>query len=217
VKTGPTVALLDGPLAENHPALLSRIYLVPPGTQDDPGARHASSIAAAILAHAPSARIVNLVIFGAKLTTSAELVAKAMSLADMQDIVHCSFGLPRPDPALEAEVARLVAVDRPIIAASPARGNPVWPAQFPGVITVQGDARCGPAEWSHLALPHARFGACPRTVDQPEIAGSSIAAAHLTGHLVARFASGAARGELIERLAREARFFGPERRNASTG
>jgi len=214
VTAGPIVALVDGPLPDGHPALVSRIDLAAP--ESLPGsasAQHAAAIVTTILAHAPSARIINFVIFGRKLTTSAEIVAGALTRADGADIIHCSFGLPRPDPALEAGVARLVAGGRLIVAASPARGDPVWPAGFPGVTSVQGDARCGPADWSMLSLPHADFGACPRSATQPAIAGSSMAAAHLTGHFAARLARGIARGDLIETMACEARFSGRERRS----
>lgn len=172
------VALIDGALAPGHPALEGRIVLgAEPGP---PATAHAEAVAAAILAHAPEVRIRSIAVFGATLATDAATLARALGAAEGADIVHCSLGLARNDPAVAAALARLSGT---VVAASPARGAPVWPASLPGVVAVQGDARCGPDAWSLIDPSRPLYGACPRSAAHPAVAGASIAAAHLTGHL----------------------------------
>lgn len=210
--SGPLVALVDGPLAPD-PA-------VPAPRPDDaparlsPAARHAAAMAAAIAAHAPGARLVGVAVFEDRLVTSAEAVARALGAAAASEamIVHCSFGLARPDAAIAQAVAALLAAGRLVVAAAPARGGPVWPAAAPGVIGVQGDARCGPEDWSWLDLPGAAFGACPGLAADPDVRGASVAAARLTGMLAARLGAGAAPGAALASLRAQARFHGRERR-----
>lgn len=181
------VALIDGPLPPAHPALAGREDVIEGANADSPAGRHAAAMAAAILATAPATRIIGLAVFVGQLTTSAAALAAALERAAASEarIVHCSLGLPRPDEAVARAVAQLVAAGRIIVASAPARGGPVWPAALPEVFSVQGDARCGPGQWSLLDLPTARYGASPRHDAKPEIAGASMAAAHLTGIIAA--------------------------------
>jgi hypothetical protein len=102
-----------------------------------------------------------------------------------------------------------------LVAASPARGPAVFPAAYPGVLRVCGDARCGPGDVSGLGGEPADFGACPRAVGVA-VAGASAAAAHVSGIVAAWLASrgvAAATGEETRaHLAEVARFRGRERR-----
>lgn len=184
------VALIDGPLASDHPALHARIDI--PGVApvvDSPAGRHAAAMAAAITAGAPDARIVSIAVFAGSLAARADALGEALAAAADTEatLVHCSLGLSRYDPALAEQVSALLRTGRTLVAASAARGGPVWPAALPEVIAVQGDARCNAAQWSRLALPHADYGACPRLDAHAPVAGASVAAAHLTG-ILARLA-----------------------------
>jgi hypothetical protein len=212
VTAGPLVALVDGPLAPDHPALAG-VERFDAGGGDGPAAAHAAAMAAAILAHAPGARLLDLVVFGGALSTAAATVARALAAAAASGapLVHCSFGMARPDPALEAAIAALVGAGRLVTAAAPARGAPVWPAACPGVIAVQGDARCGPADWSRLDLPTAAFGACP-AIEGHAPRGASVAAARIAGMVASRLATGLSASGAVAALRAEARFVGRERR-----
>ena len=130
------------------------------------------------------------------------------------EIVHCSFGLQRKDVGLADAVAGLVAQGRLVVAAAPARGGPVFPAAYPGVISVQGDARCEAGVWSWLNLPTAEFGACPSLVKGSEVAGASVAAAYFTGHVANLQARGV--DDLHTALRSRAAFVGRERRGRLT-
>ncbi|MEE2864020.1 MAG: hypothetical protein VYE69_02280, partial [Pseudomonadota bacterium] len=79
-----------------------------------------------------------------------------------------------------------------------------------GVLSVQGDARCGKAELSKLDLPQATFGACPMAAGREDIRGASAAAAHLAG-LLARSVQGS-EGRGLVGLETFVRYRGRERR-----
>jgi fatty-acyl-CoA synthase len=208
------LALIDGPLAPEHPALEARETLRPGG--DRHAARHAAVLAEAVLAVAPGTRFVNLVVFGAGLATDAATLARALDRAAAlrPDLALCALGMARPDAAVAAACAGLVATGCVVVAAAPARGAPVFPAALPGVLSVQGDARCGPAEWSWLGLPKAEFGACPAVAGRPDVAGASAAAAAFAGLVAARLASGAQARDIAAAMRARAAFRGRERRAA---
>lgn len=208
------IALIDGPLPADHPAL-DRQVLLRPGNAAGPEGAHAGAMADALLAHCPGARLTNLVVFGPGLTTSAGCVGAALEAARGSALVLCAFGMARRDAALAAAVNRLAATGAAIVAAAPARGGLAYPAAFDGVIAVQGDARCGPGDWSRLDLPHADFGACPALAGRAGIGGASVAAAHFAGLVAGRLSGGTDHRDLVEILGRAARYQGRECRTAA--
>ncbi|MFY2823820.1 subtilisin-like serine protease QhpE [Ruegeria sp. MALMAid1280] len=179
-----TIALIDGPLPTDFAALGRREICcdIESCEADSTALRHATQMAHAILRNTPGAQIDNYVVFPGTLSTSVSSICNALDLVAQSDamIVHCSFGLARDVPRLERSIRSITAAGKTIVASAPARGGPVYPAFYRDVIAVQGDARCGPQEWSRLNLPHADFGACPSGAD-PHIGGASIAAAHFSG------------------------------------
>lgn len=208
------VALIDGPLPADHPSLAGRHDLTAGATCESPAGRHAAAMARAILAGAPAARIVSIAILPGQLTASAAALARALELAggSAARVVHCSLGLARNDAAVAAAVARLAQAGLILVASAAARGGPVFPAALPEVIAVQGDARCRPGQWSRLALPTADYGACPQSDTPSDVAGSSVAAARLTGILARLAPSTPAEARRI--LDTGAAFHGRERREA---
>ncbi|MFY0312169.1 hypothetical protein ACFMBG_19995 [Leisingera sp. D0M16] len=196
----PLIALIDGPLAEGTPGVCSRMDMcqLHPRAAESPAALHASHMAAAIRANAPEARILGLSIFPGRLATSLAIVAEALcrAAASEAEIVHCSFGHGEASPLLAEAVAAVLAEGKLLVASAPARGAPVYPAGCEGVLSVQGDARCAPGQWSLLDLPGARFGACPGGPGAP-VRGASLAAAHFTG-LLARACSGGGVEEMLQ-------------------
>lgn len=208
--TAPLIALIDGPVPDAERRVFVGRDAPPDPAQDSPAARHAQAMQRAILAAGP-ARILNLVVFDAALSTDADRVARALRMAADAGaaVALCALGLPRPDPGIGAGVAALLAQGAVVVAASPARGGPVWPAAFAGVASVQGDARCGSEGWSRLGPPLARFGACPGTPGAGP-AGASVAAAHFAGIAARRLDREG--GDALAALDRDAPWQGRERR-----
>lgn len=209
------VALIDGPLPADHPAVECVVDVTEGALTQSPAGRHAEAVAGAILAAAPAVRLVSIAVFAGRLAARADGLEAALAAAAEcgAPIVHCSLGLARYDPALAASVASLVAQGRIVVAAAGARGGAVWPASFPGVIAVQGDARCAAGEWSRLTRPPADYGAAPRSTLYPRLGGASIAAAHLTGILARRAPSD--REAARRMLDAGALYHGAERRGAA--
>lgn len=210
------IALIDGPLDPADPKVLHAERL---RDGDGPHARaHAAAMRAAALAGCPGARLLSLGVFGAGLSTDAATVAAALDRAAAlgAEVALCAFGMGRRDEAIAAACARLLAAGTAVVAAAPARGGPCWPAALPGVVSVQGDARCGPGDWSALGPPAPDWGACPVAPGHEGAAGSSTAAAHFAGLLAARMAVNR-RAAALDALRRSATFQGRERRSAPAG
>lgn len=119
----------------------------------------------------------------------------------------CSLGLPRADARLRAAVARLQQAGTRIVASSPRFGAPVYPAAWPGVMAVTGDAGLDPGpprlgrdgRW-YACVWAAREGQeeggeeCswqpwqmgpPPVGTPPPLGGASFAAAHALGYWLA--------------------------------
>lgn len=179
---------------------------------------HGSALAAVIAGHAPDARLANAQVFDHRAATTAASVAAALDWLRGHGVrlVNLSLGLADDRAVLRSAVAAAVAAGMLLVAASPARGGPVYPAAYPGVLRASGDARCAPGEWSWLGSAQADVGACPlldgATPRPGTPAGASVAAAHVTGLLAARFAGDAAAAAAW--LRDRARWLGPERRRA---
>ncbi|MEZ5932104.1 MAG: S8 family serine peptidase [Alphaproteobacteria bacterium] len=170
---------------------------------------HGTRLAMIILHHAPEAELVDAQVFGARMTASPEQVAAALDWLTVQsvDIVNLSFGLRQDRPVLRAAVERTLGAGVRVIAALPARGGPVYPGAYPGVVGVTGDARCVLGEISDLGGRPATFGASPATLEGKP-GGASFATAHITGMLAKAMAE---TPDALAQLAARAAYHGPER------
>jgi hypothetical protein len=169
----------------------------------------------------PRARLLLAQVFTASGPTSGAVVAAAIdwAVARGAGLIHMSLGLGGDRAVLAAAVARAVATGCLLVAATPARGGPVFPAAYPGVIRATGDARCAPGEISHLGAGF--FGGCPRfeptagdaasAVEPAARGGASIGAAWVT-RAVLDEAPGTGRSAAVAALAARAAHVGPERR-----
>ena len=180
---------------------------------------HGSAIAALIRAACPSARLLNAQIFAGGAVTSPVAAAAGLDwlVAEGAEIVCMAFGL-RPDRAiLRAACAAAGRAGVVLVAAAPARGDPVHPAAYPEAIAVSGDARCAPGVVSALHTGTVDYGACPRPPEGHAGGGASFATGHLCGVLAAAMAAGQVNGVAAARahLDAVARFHGPERRSAA--
>jgi subtilisin family serine protease len=207
-----TVGLLDSgiePSLSDRIAARRRFVDAPPG----PDRRaHGNAIARIILHHAPAARLLVADVFGARARTTPEAVADGLDWLRVERarIVNMSFGLREDRTPLRVAIETALAAGLILLAASPARGARVFPAGYPGVIRITGDARCAPGEISALGGRPADFGACPRGLDG-EAGGASFATGHVSGLLAAGLAGDVDPATELQRLAR---FHGPERRLA---
>lgn len=178
---------------------------------------HGARTLQAIAALAPEARFVVAQVFGDALRTDMGTVARAVDwmVGEGAALINLSLGVRQDYPALRAACERAVASGCLLVASTPARGEPVFPAAYPGAIRAMGDARCAPGQHSALLLPHADFGACVLPPDGDRAhAGASLGCAHLSGRVAALLAGGVVhtRESVWQALVDSAAFHGPERR-----
>jgi hypothetical protein len=152
--------------------------------------------------------------------TSGAAVAAAIDWAVERraGLIHLSLGLAGDRAVLGTAVQRAIDAGCLLVAAMPARGAPVYPAAYPGVIRATGDARCAPHELS--ALRPWFFGGCPRLevasrvangrADDRASGGASIGAAWITRAIVQEPALAASAA--VAALTARAKYRGPERR-----
>lgn len=152
---------------------------------------HGSALVRIILHYAPEAVLLNAQAFGSRLRTSSENVAAALDWLREEGarLVNMSVGLREDRDVLHEAVAAALDAGMVVVASTPARGAPVFPAGYAGVLRITGDARCGVGEVSALGGEPADYGACPRGVDRAA-GGASYAVAHVTGILATAFADG---------------------------
>ncbi|AUH34206.1 subtilisin-like serine protease QhpE [Paracoccus tegillarcae] len=175
---------------------------------------HGTAVGAIIRRAAPDARLHHAQVFDDRPITSADRVARAIDwLSADCAVIVLSLGLASDRRVLRQACKAALARGCSLVAASPSRGGPCWPAAYPGVIAATGDARCG---WPDLSLlPDGVIGAWCASPEHggTGMGGASLAAARVAGHLAAGFAE--AGSDPFQWLAKHARHIGPERRLAA--
>lgn len=181
---------------------------MPPGGD---AAGHGTTVARIVLHHAPQAQLLGAQAFGPGGRAEAAAIAEALCwlIVKRARVVNLSLGLAHDRGVLRAAVAEALAAGLILVASTPARGAPVYPAAYPGVLRVTGDARCAPGEVSALGGELADYGACPRDLDGTP-GGASLGAAHVTGLLALGLET--AEIDATSILGRAVRFLGRERR-----
>jgi hypothetical protein len=185
---------------------------------------HGSRIAALLL-RGRSVELLLGQVFSTLGPTSGSAVAAAIDWAVERraGLIHLSLGLAGDRAVLRAAVQRAIDAGCILVAAMPARGAPVYPAAYPGVIRATGDARCAPHELS--ALRPWFFGGCPRLepaspaengratngrTEGRARGGASTGAAWVT-HAILQQPPIEARA-VVDALTARAKYLGPERR-----
>ncbi|MDU4254957.1 S8 family serine peptidase [Pseudomonas sp.] len=145
---------------------------------------HGSVVCEAILSQVPGARLCVAQVFDERGVTSPLQIAAALHWLGEQGVrvINLSLGVRQDRPILRGAVTELIEAGVLVCASSPARGEPVFPASYPGVIRVTGDARCGDGQWSWLDSPQADFGAAVTVAGR---SGASLGCAAFSGHLAA--------------------------------
>lgn len=179
---------------------------------------HGSAVLAGLQREAGPVPVLLAQVFSAQASTSALQVAAAVLwlVEAGATLVNLSLGLQQDRPVLHQACAEALAAGVLLCASSPAQGGPVYPASYPGVIRVTGDARCAPGQWSWLGTAQADFGGY---VGAGGRAGASLGCAALCGRIAAllREAPGMDRQQVHDWLRHHAVFAGPERRGVGHG
>lgn len=181
---------------------------------DDP-VGHGTAVATLVLAQAPLARLVSAQAFADGRHADAACVADGIAwcLEHEVRVINLSLGLVVDHDVLRAACALAVSRDAIMVAAFPARGGSVYPAAYPGVVAVSGDARCTSHTWSVIE-PGRLYGAAPHASDGLTSGGASYAAARVSGHAASFLAAwpDARADDFREWLSAMAEFRGRERR-----
>ena len=139
-------------------------------------------------------------------------VGRTFDVVTSSSLEDPHLGLRNDRPVLRETCVLAQTAGILLCASSPAQGEPVYPASYPGVIRITGDARCAPGQWSWLNSPQADFGAHVAAANG--LAGSSVGCAALSGIIAGYLQSqpGANRDAVLHWLRDSATFIGPERR-----
>ena len=181
---------------------------------------HGARTIEVIQALAPGAEILSAQVFQQRLTTTAAQVAAAIDwlVEQKADIINLSLGLRQDRSSLREACEGALRKGVLLCASSPARGEPVFPAHYPGVFRMTGDARCARREISHLETDFADFGACVLPLDGTRgLSGASLGCAHLSAHLAHYLVQAEQPGLHDARcwLVTQSRYQGPEQRGVS--
>lgn len=214
------VGIIDTGLQSEHWHWLQAgqmFVLGPDGVQSQPLGEdqlgHGSVVSRLVHEQAPDASLLMAQVFGQRGATTAVQLAAALYwlLEQGVGLINCSLGL-RADRAILRNACQ-AAVDSNVIlcASSPAMGQAVYPASYPGVVAVTGDARCQPREWSWLQGDRAEFGAA---VGKGVEGGASMACARFSGLLAAHWSAHPTLSaeQVLEYFRQQASRTGPQRR-----
>lgn len=214
------VGVVDSGHAPRQAALVQAargFRLTPDALLEEPAAEdrlgHGTAVLEALALQPGAIRCCVAQVFAERWQTSPLQVAAAVHWLVEQGValINLSLGLRQDRPLLREACERALAAGVVLCAASPAQGEAVYPASYPGVLRITGDARCTPGQWSWLGSAQADFGA---PVTAGGLAGASLACATLSGQ-IARYLQahpGSDRAALLDHLRRGAAFMGAERR-----
>lgn len=177
---------------------------------------HGSTVLDMIMQQAPAARLCVAQVFQERWTTSPLQIAAALYwlMEKGVQVINLSLGVRQDRPLLREACAQAREAGIVVCASSPAQGAPVFPASYPGVLRITGDARCTGQQWSWLDSPQADFGTAVAARGAGALAGASIATATMSGLIAAFFLQHptATRQQLLDHLRHEASFVGIEQR-----
>jgi len=192
---------------------------------------HGTAVCDVILHYTPKLALYNAQVFDGRGVTTAASVAAAIDwlVQEKVPVINLSLGLREDREILKIACAKAAAAGIILIAASPAQGAATYPSAYPGVIRATGDARCAVGEISFLDSLQADFGGCARGISpdqnpppsqasqarqagEPNIGGSSIGTAHVSGQVAAYLQTGGRTSSVREWLVSRADYLHNEHR-----
>ncbi|MBM7061982.1 peptidase S8 and S53 subtilisin kexin sedolisin [Pseudomonas sp. UL073] len=175
---------------------------------------HGTAVLDTLAGAAPRAPFCVAQVFAERWQTSPLQIAAAVHWLIEQRValINLSLGVRSDRPVLRDACAAARDAGILLCASSPAQGEPVFPASYPEVLRITGDARCAPGQWSWLNSAQADFGAPVAAVQG--VVGASIACAALSALIVdfLQREPGADLAVVQAWLRAGAAFVGPERR-----
>jgi hypothetical protein len=191
------------------------------GTASVDAIGHATNTIRLILGGSPQARFAVAQVFFDS-ASAPEAIAVAVDwLAGLKaHLINLSLGSPRHSGLLRDACARAHTAGCLLVASVPSRGPIVYPAAYPGVIRVTGDARCQPGQFSWLNSERCDFGASPLpypqcTSNRSLAGGASCATARVSAVLAALLQSGCAPAQCVAQFAAQCAFQGPQSARAT--
>ena len=182
---------------------------------------HGARVIDIIHHHYPEGVFYSAQVFNTRGVTTPAQVAAAVDWMCEQNVrlINMSLGLRQDREVLAKAIERAVSKGVIIAASSPARGDPVFPSAYDGVLRMTGDARCRIDEITCLETEFADFGGHVLGLDQEQAkAGASLGCAHMSGHLAKLIAQNSSDNVeltptvLANLLKKQSSYFGPERR-----
>lgn len=216
------IGIIDSGFAAHQAAQVQsarRFVLSPKGlteeeTQPDEFG-HGSAVLDTLLSQSGTMSLSVAQVFNAQRRTSPLQIAAALYWLIGQEVrlINLSLGLRMDRPLLREACADAQAAGILLCASSPAQGTPVFPASYPGVLRITGDARCTAGQWSWLNSPQADFGTAVSAANG--VSGASMACAALSGQIAGFLLQhpDAESAAVIDWLRAGASFIGPERRS----
>jgi hypothetical protein len=229
----PIVAIVDSGVHAGHPHLAgARVSGYSVDADADPEAApgalrrsddfadrtgHGTAVAAALHRLAPAAPILAVRVLDADLRCAAATLAAAIVAAARSGarVLNLSLGSGEASSAglLRDAVGEAAALGAVCVAAAHPRGRPLWPADFPAVISALGHAGCPLQDLFCVAGPLPRFVAHPYPRPVPgrapadNLSGPSFAAVHVAARVAILLSGRPAMGfdELVAALRAECR------------
>jgi len=215
------VGVIDSGCAPTQALVAARRFWLDEGVLCEGGLQpdrlgHGSAVLASLQAEAGALPLLLAQVFSEHGSTSALQVAAALFWLAEQGVtlINLSLGLQQDRAVLRQACAEVQRAGVLLCASSPAQGSAVYPAAYPGVIRITGDARCAPGQWSWLGSAQAEFGG---HVGERGRAGASLGCAALSGRIAALLQQqpGLGRQQVCAWLQAHAAYRGPERRGAA--
>lgn len=176
---------------------------------------HGTSIANLIVEQSPKVDLLVAQIFTeSRVATVSEVIEAIKWLAANEvHVINMSFGLTRFNKAFHVLCKEIVDEhDLIMLASAPSCGGVVFPAGFGSCVSVSGDIRCNPSEFSWLGTTRSDFGAHPFLVeDKPHLGGgASYACARFCAVVASKLAAGIPQRDVMEHLKSSASYCGPQ-------
>lgn len=176
------VGMIDSGVAPDVLAAGAHLFSLTPDQPGSDALGHGSVVSALLTTTVAPADLVCAQVFDRRGVTTPAMVAEAVEklTAMGTEMIVMALGLAQDRAVLRQACEAAVAAGVLVLASAPARGGPCFPAAYPGIVSVSGDARCRPGQTAWFGGAPALFGASvePAPGYPPGFRGASMAVAH---------------------------------------